>query len=445
MKSFLKNLYFTNRLYYIAIVIFVLFIIGHYVEFLFLIGKISITVFSAIFIVDFLMLYNSSINKIKAKRIVPQKLSNGDDNEIKLSIKNNYSFPVNYKIIDEIPFQFQKRDFEIKGKLSAKDEVNLNYILRPVKRGEYSFGKLNIFIVAKIGLISRRFTFNNKHIVPVYPSFIQMRKYELLAVSNRLTDVGIKKLRRISTNREFEQIKDYVQGDDYRTVNWKATARKSKLMVNQYQDEKSQSVYSIIDIGRTMKMPFNEMSLLDYAINTTLTISNIAILKHDKAGLITFSKNIDSIIPAQRKNSQMKSIMEVLYKQKTIFPESNIEIIHNTIKRKIKQRSLLILYTNFEGFPSLERQMPYFKSISKKHLLLVVFFENTELKKITDKEAKNVEEIYIKTIAQKLAYDKKLIVKELKNNGVHSIITKPEDLTVNTINKYLEFKAKGLI
>src|SRR5690606_40532545 len=115
--------------------------------------------------------------------------------------------------------------------------------------------------------------------VPVYPSFRQMRKYELPAISNRLTEFGIKKIRRIGQNREFEQIKEYVVGDDYRTINWKATARRGTLMVNTYQDERAQQVYAVIDKGRTMKMPFEGMTLLDYDINASLVISNIAIRK----------------------------------------------------------------------------------------------------------------------------------------------------------------------
>ena len=172
-------------------------------------------------------------------------------------------------------------------------------------------------------------------------------------------------------------------------------------MVNQYQDERSQRVYSIIDMGRTMRMPFEEMSLLDYAINSALVISNIAMIKHDKAGLITFSKNIHSIVPADRKNIQMHQIMEVLYKQKTDVSESNHDILYSTIKRKVRQRSLLLIYTNFEGPISLERQIKFLKQLTKSHLVVVIFFENTEIKKITNERPKNTEEIYIKTIAEK--------------------------------------------
>jgi len=426
-------------------VLIVLFIFGNYYPFIFALAKVLLILLGALILIDILLLYNSSKFKIKAKREAPSKLSNGDKNEIKINIKNNYKFSVHICIIDEIPHQFQKRDFLIKKNLNSGQEKNIRYNLRPVKRGNYVFGKLNIYASNIIGFVQRRFTFKEGQDVPVYPSFIQLRKYELMAISNRLTDSGIKKIRKISNNNEFDQIRNYVKGDDFRTINWKTTARRSSLMVNQYQDEKAQHVYSIIDMGRTMKLPFNEMSLLDYAINTSLVISNIAIYKHDKAGLITFSKEIHNILPADRKNSQMYQISELLYKQKTNYEEANIELLYATIKRKIHQRSLLLIYTNFEGFVSLDRQLKYFKQLAKSHLVVCVFFENSELKEVSKKRPKDTEGVYIKTIAEKFIYEKRLIVKELKKHGVHSILTEPQNLTVDTINKYLEFKAMGLI
>jgi uncharacterized protein (DUF58 family) len=281
--------------------------------------------------------------------------------------------------------------------------------------------------------------------VPVYPSYIQMRQYELMAISNRLTELGIKKIRRIGHNREFEQVKEYVSGDDIRTVNWKATARKNSLMVNHYQDEKSQAVYSVIDKGRVMKMPFEGLSLLDYAINASLVISNIAILKEDKAGIITFSSSVSTILAASKVHSHMQAILETLYNQRTGFQESNFDSLYVQIKRQIKGRSLILLYSNFETLSSLERQLPYLRSIAYHHVLVVIFFENTQLKELLEKSAANTEEIYLKTIAEKFAFEKKQIVKELQKYGIHAVLTAPKNLTVNTINKYLELKARGLI
>jgi uncharacterized protein (DUF58 family) len=201
----------------------------------------------------------------------------------------------------------------------------------------------------------------------------------------------------------------------------------------------------VLDMGRTMKMPFEGMTLLDYAINTSLAISNIAIKKEDKAGLITFSNGPGVLLPAGKRNIQMKKILELLYKQKTDFLESDFQMVTSIILKKIHQRSLILFYTNFESLNSMKRKWFFLKEIAKKHLIVIIFFNNTELEKAAKSEAKKVEQIYTKTIAEKFMYEKKQITKELSRFGIHSILTDPTELSINTINKYLEIKAKTLI
>ena len=395
-------------------------------------------------VVDLLLLFLSKGN-IQAERIVPDKLSNGDENPIHIQAANNYLFKTTIKLIDELPFQFQKRDFGLESSLKSGDTKTYSYQVRPTERGVYAFGSLNIFASSPIKLIAKKYTFDTSKEVPVYPSFLQLRKYDLIAFTNRLFEYGLKKIRRIGHTMEFEQIKDYIQGDDIRNINWKATAKKGQLMVNQFQDEKSQPIYSIIDKGRVMKMPFNELSLLDYAINATLVISNIAIKKNDKSGMFSFSNTIANRVAAERRSSQMNLILETLYNLKTNFVESDFSRLYVDIKRNLNQRSLLLLYTNFETLDALNRQLPYLQAISKQHLLVVIFFENTELLEFVDKKAETTQQIFEQTIAEKFIYEKKLIVSELRKYGIQTILTKPENLTINTINKYLEIKARGLL
>jgi uncharacterized protein (DUF58 family) len=380
-----------------------------------------------------------------ATRMTPEKLSNGDENAINVSLKNDYTFPVKVKIIDEIPFQFQIRNFEIKQKLKANSATVINYYLRPTERGEYFFGNLNVYVDSPLQLIARRFTFNKDAMVPTYPSYIQLRKYDLLAFSNNLFQYGVKKIRRIGHSMEFEQIKEYVQGDDLRTLNWKATAKKNSLMVNQFQDEKSQSIYMVIDKGRVMKMPFNGLSLLDYAINATLVLSNVILKKQDKAGMFAFSKKVENRVVAEKRSSQMQNILESLYNIQTDFFESDFSRLYVDIKKNINHRSLILLYTNFETIDGLHRQLPYLKGIAKNHLLVIVFFNNTELNELINKKANDIQEVYDKVIAEKFAFEKRLIVNELKKYGIFSVLTEPENLTLDTINKYLEIKARGIL
>jgi len=440
----LKPFYIQNRFFYACITLMVLFVFSFVFPRWFVIVKLIFLVLLIFTLLDVLLLFTAK-RGVNGIRILPEKFSNGDQNPIRLSVENYYTFPIFIKIIDEIPVQFQVRNFSIERKLDATSKTELQYELRPTERGEYHFGKLNIYATSIFGLIARRFNFCDEAMVPTYPSFIQLRKYDLIAISNNLHQYGIKKIRRIGHTMEFEQIKEYVLGDDLRTINWKATAKSNQLMVNQFQDEKSQPVYSVIDKGRLMKMPFDELSLLDYAINAALVISNVAIKKHDKAGIFTFSKKVENMVVAEKRTSQMNLILEGLYNIKTDFFESDFGRLYGDVRRNITQRCLLLLYTNFETLDSLHRQLPYLKGMAKNHLLVVIFFKNTELNSLIENKAETIQQVYDKVIAEKFAFEKRLIVNELKKYGIYSILTTPENLTLDTINKYLEIKARGLL
>ncbi|TRW27436.1 DUF58 domain-containing protein [Flavobacterium zepuense] len=442
--KWLKSIYLNNLTFYVFLGILVCFVLAYIYPVLYNATWLLMYLFLGFVVIDFLLLFASN-QRFAAFREVPEKLSNGDENPIIIRIESGYGFATGLKVIDEIPIQFQIRDFTVQRNLPAGGTDAFEYHLRPVERGEYYFGKLNVYVSSPLRLVSRRFSFGEGHMVPTYPSFIQLRKYDLMAFSNRLFQYGLKKIRRIGHTMEFEQIKEYVSGDDIRTINWKATAKKNQLMVNQFQDERSQNVYMAIDKGRVMKMPFNGLSLLDYAINSTLVLSNVILKKQDKAGMFAFSKKIENRVAAERRSSQMQKILESLYNVKTDFFESDFGRLYADIKKNITQRSLIILYTNFETLDGLKRQLPYLKGIAKNHLLVVVFFENTELEELTHKNAGNIQEIYDQVIAEKFAFEKRLIVNELMKYGIYSVLTKPENLTIESINKYLEIKARGIL
>ncbi len=439
-----RALYLTNRLFQALGIVLLLLLMGYTFPIAFIVGKISLYIVVGFLAIDFTALFRPK-KPFHGVRFLPAKLSNGDSNEIRIYLENRYSFHIRLRVIDELPYQFQKRDTVFTFEINPGQNKILSYYLRPVKRGEYHFGYVNVYVSSPLGFISRKFRFSEDVIVPVYPSFLQINKYEIMAISQRLTELGIKKIRKLGHHLEFEQIKEYVQGDDYRTINWKATARTSNLMVNTYQDERSQQVYCLIDKGRTMRLPFEGMTLLDYAINASLILSNIAIKKDDRAGIITFHQKVSSILPASKRIHQMSMILETLYNQKTAFKESDFSRLFTAIKTKVSHRSLLMLFTNFETLSGMERQLNYLRKLARSHVLVVVFFENTTLQELIDTPAKKLRTVYHKTIAEKYLYEKKMIAKTLNSYGIYTILTSPQNLNVASINKYLEFKARGVI
>lgn len=421
-----------------------LFIISFSLPVIFIVSKLVLLVFVVIVFLDYVILFSGA--GLNMQRILPDSFSNGDENKVEILIKNKYPFKVWLSIIDELPEQFQKRDFLVHAFVGGGVQQSIIYSLRPVERGEYHFHSVNVFVRSPLGFVVRRIKTETAQTVKVLPSYLSLRQFELLAHSNNLAEAGTKKIRKIGASLEFEQIKEYVTGDDIRSINWKATARKGgQLMINNYTDERSQQVYCIIDKGRVMKMPFEGMTLLDYAINATLILSKVALIKQDRAGLLTFAEEIGHFLPASRNASQMGNILETLYNQQTRFLESSYEKLYALIRTRITQRSLIILFTNFESLSGLQRQLPYIRSIARNHLVVLVFFENTELRELTESTADSVETLYIKTIAEKFVYEKKLIVKELQQHGIFTILTPPKNLTVDTVNKYLELKARQAI
>ncbi len=431
--TFFRNLYISNQFYLIVSGLCGALILGNFFTLFSALSEVLIIVVGLLLLIDFLLLYSRN-SGISAIRITPQRLSNGDENIIQLNIRSSYRIEINTKIIDEIPIQFQIRNFEIKAAFLPKQELNFKYKLRPIHRGTYNFGNILVYVSTRLGFLQRRFKLDANQTIPVYPSYIQMRKFEMYAISNRLSDVGVKKIRRLGHTMEFDQIKEYVRGDDIRSINWKATARSSQLMVNQYQDEKSQQIINVIDLGRVMKMPFDGLQLLEYAINTSLVISNISIIKDDKAGLLTFSNKEVRAVRAERKKTHIRAIQHALYNVETNFMESDYDQLLIGLKNHVKQRSLILLYTNFETLSSMQRQLPYLKRIAHDHLLVTIFFENTEISELLKRESKNVGDVYLKTVAEKFNFEKRQIVKSLNREGIHTILTPPKELSINAIN-----------
>ena len=439
-----KRFYINHRFFHILTGVGLCYVLAFFFPELTWFAHGLLCLLAVLFIVDSMLLFNQK-DAIYSQRILPEKLSNGDENSVKIDIKNNYPFRVDLKIIDEIPFQFQKRDFLIKKTILPQGSSFFEYILIPKERGEYIFGGLNIYAKSPIGLVSRKFVFQKEASLPSYPSFVHLRKYELMALQNEFLLGGIKKIRKLGHTMEFEQIRDYVQGDDIRSINWKATSKANKLMVNQYQDERSQRIYMLIDKGRTMQMPFQGLSLLDYSINAVMALSHIILKKSDRAGMMTFSQKTENKVQAEQKSGQLKKISEALYNIKTNFYESDFSRLYQDVKTTISQRSLVLLFTNFETLDAVNRQMKYLRGIARNHLMVVIFFKNSELNDLMNKKPENIQEVYDEIVAEKLEFEKKLIIQELRKYGIFTVYTLPENLNIEVINKYLEIKARGIL
>jgi len=443
----MKALFLPPRFFQSAGVVIALLALSYGLPWLFWPAKIALGLFLGLVGVEGFFLFRYPLSGFEATREMREKLSLGDDNLVRVQLHHPAQRTLSGVFVDELPKQLQERDFQIPFVLEAGENLVLEYYITPKTRGAYTFEKMHFFLNGPfLKLIQRRISLDYLQEAAVYPSILQMKKFELATLKNLATFYGIRKMRRIGHSYEFDQIKTYVRGDDYRGINWKATSRHNQLMVNHYEDERSQQVYCVLDMGRAMEQPFEGLTLLDYAINTSLVISNLALKKEDRVGLISFSENLRTNIPADKRPDQLRRLLEGLYRQKTGFLEANFDSLFQFVNRKISRRSLLMLFTNFESESALRRVMPLLRRLARKHLLVVVFFENTELLPSQDaKPAADLKQVYERGIMRNFVLQKQKMVRELKQHGIEAVLTPPEELSVRAINKYLELKARGKI
>jgi uncharacterized protein (DUF58 family) len=438
-------MFLTKRFYIAGLAVVALFVAGYVVPVLFTAGLAVMAILVLLTLADIQRLWHRNGKIADADRYCASRFSNGDDNEVRLVVENACPFTVDVDVIDEIPVVFQRRDILFRIRIKPGGREVIHYRLRPVKRGVYGFGRVLLYLTTRLGLVSRRVTCAAPVDVAVYPSYVMLHEYELMAMHRNLTETGLKKIRRAGHNTEFEYIREYIKGDDYRTINWKACARRHFPMVNVYQDERSQQIYNVIDKGRIMQNAFRGMTLLDYAINASLVLSFVAIRREDKAGLATFAEDFETFIPAGKQTGQMQQILESLYRQQSTFGESDYSSLYVHLNKFVSKRSLLIIYTNFDTIVGMERQIEYLRQLARRHVVLVVFFEDTEMKAFAAERPTSVEGYYRQVITDKFIFEKHHVVVSLRQHGIYSLLTEPERLSVNVINKYLEMKARSLI
>lgn len=436
-------MYLTTRFYVFAIVAILLLATGNYSAPFYTVGMAAVWLLLAATIADIAILY--SRRGIVASRQLADRLSNGDDNDIRLRVESSCPFALRLTVIDETPFVFQRRDVDFLLRLKPREGKTIVYKLRPTQRGVYGFGRIRVFVRSALSLAERRYTCGESQDAKVYPSYLMLHKYELLAMNNRLTEMGVKRIRRAGNNTEFERIKEYVEGDNYRSVNWKASARRHQLMVNVYEDERSQQIVSVIDKGRPMQQAFQGMTLLDYAINASLMLSYVAVRKTDKAGLVCFADHTDTFVAPSRRHGQMERLLDALYSQQTRWSESDFGDMLATINKRLTKRSLLVVYTSFANTQAMTRQLPYLKQLNLRHKVLVVFFADNEMRDFVNSSPRSTEEYYQHVIVEKMLYEQRLIVSQLRQHGILSMLTTPQNLSVDVVNRYLELKERQAI
>ncbi|MFP4499140.1 MAG: DUF58 domain-containing protein [Vulcanimicrobiota bacterium] len=380
---------------------------------------------------------------IKVTRQLDDKLSLGIDNKITIIVTNNSNTRVKIDVRDWYPYDFRISQKVLSCMADARSEKKLSYKVTPLKRGKYKFGNIAVRVHGILGLVGRQFKINGEKEIRVYPNIRDISSYLLLARRGRLTEVGLKRSRIYGMGTEFEYLKEYQPDDEYRKINWKATARRNRLITSQYEIERSQNIFIVIEAGRMMTSRVDGIAKFDYALNAALMLSYIAMDRGDNVGLMVFDEDVKAYLPPGKGKKQLRLIVEALYNQHPSLVEPDYGRAIRYLSLKNRKRSLVVFFTDLIDEDVSKAIVLYTRTLYPKHLPLCVAIADPKVEEETLGNTDTIREVYSKAVAEELLQQREQVKIALQKGGVLTLDTMPKNLTPFLISRYLEVKAKN--
>jgi uncharacterized protein (DUF58 family) len=361
------------------------------------------------------------------------------ENEIFFYVKNNSRHTLDIEAKDESVRFFSNCDenFDLAKWVLPRTEEEFSYTTTPTKRGSFPFEKIFLRYTGVLGLCVKHAEFSVPIEFKVYPNVRDLSKYRLM-LQRKLLLRGDKKIKNYGVGYEFESLRPYAEGDDYRKINWRATSRENKLIVNQFQIERNQPVYILLDISRPMSYSVGGRKKLDFAINAALILSDIVNQSGDKAGLLVFDSRVRSFIAAGQGAAHRNKLMETLYKVEDNRSTADYSGAFRTLCEKQKRRSLVFIFTDFEAPEEARELISDILILKKRHLPIVVFMENENLNALTELEVRKKYDDILKKTAQEFQSERKNIFRYLSAMGIPNVESKAEEFAVAAVNNYIK-------
>lgn len=370
-------------------------------------------------------------------------LSLGAANRIELHLTHLLTTPRRARLRDEPPplCDYDQREFTLT--LTPNQPAQVAYHLTPHYRGEARFEDVFLRVEGRYGLTARDYRLPAREIAPVYPNLLQMREYDLLRHRGRLQQMGFRQRRLRGEGTEFESLRDYTPDDEFRRIDWKATARRGKPIVRDYQIERSQNVILMLDAGRNMLAEVEGKRKFDAVLNTALMLAYVAVQMDDKVGALVFADEIDRFIPPQRGRTQVGKLVEMLHDAQPRMVESDYLYATTYLAKRWRKRSLIALFTDLID-PDASRMVLHALGIlSRQHLCVAITVSDPRLHTWSRQTPSTAPELYRRAVALQTLNDRLAARRTLERMGIHCIDAEPDTLVPNLVNYYLQAKARG--
>jgi uncharacterized protein (DUF58 family) len=365
------------------------------------------------------------------------------NHRVTLTVSNMGSRPQQVRIRDGVPSEFEVVPDEFQLALPPRSRSTVHYDLKASRRGAFELDRAYLRVRSRLGFWNRDLSYPLLSTINVYPDMKQLSEYALLARTNRLNLMGVRRTRRIGQDNEFERLRDYTLDDNYKHIDWRSTARRNKLTVKDFQTNQSQRVVFMLDCGRMMTNQSSGLSLLDHSLNALLMLSYVALQRGDSVGLVAFSDQIHSSVPARSGLSQMNHLLHAVYDRFPQFVESRYDAAFLHMSSHFRKRSLVVLMTNVIDDVNARQIHQYLSLFRGRHLPLAVLLRDHRIFDVADQAAEAT--LFAGAAAAEILNWRHQVVTDLQHRGVLVLDTFPESMTAPLINRYLEIKARHLL
>jgi len=369
----------------------------------------------------------------------------GGTHDVKLCLDNRSSRVKLIDICDDLPPGLSAEPEVMSAVLIPGKRIELGYTIRPLRRGSFRFESVFVKLKSFGGLWQRQVKRECPGELLVYPDMKQLAEYSLLARTNRLSLIGVRKTRKAGQDNNFERLRDYTKDDNYKHIDWRSTARRNKLTVKQFQTDQSQRIVFMLDCGRLMTNEYRGLSLLDYALNSILMLSYVALHQGDSVGLLCFSDKIESYVPVNGGKAQMNRLLHAGFDRFPSLRQTNYDDAFLYFSRNCRKRSLVVLVTSVIDDVSAAQITGYLSTLRGKHLPLLALLRDRAVFDYADNPSLDDSVLYRSAAAAQLLVWRHELIQRLANSGVLSVDAFPDMLTTPLINRYLEVKAKHLL
>jgi uncharacterized protein (DUF58 family) len=382
--------------------------------------------------------------EIQAQRRSPRHYLQGISQEIEIVLSNWADLPKYIKVRDQTPLEWEAAPV-LKTRVSARAEVVLRYSATPLERGVYRFGDLGLRVEGPLRLIQRPLHLSTSEEIRVLPGLQTLRYPDLIAHRRRARHWGLRKVKWREKGREFESLREYMEGDDPRHMHWKASARLDRPIVQEYQPEKNQIVMIAVDAGRLMGAVSEGKKKLDHALEASAHLAHAALAGGDQVGFLAFADRILLFIPPKKTHGQLQAILEGTVSLRSVLVEPRYEEAFLWFRSQVRRRSLVVIFTDLMDELASDNLLEAVALLRPRHLPLCMAIRDSEWDDLMSRPPTNVTGVYERSVLQETIRQRRKAIGKLQQKGAIAMDLPPKLLSSNAMERYLDVKRRGLL